>query len=318
MTASGNFSAKLLLGGKSYAFTGVFLGDGSYANQYTISGHTVAVQFNADLAAGKTVGGTVTFDGVSYAVSAERSTFSKSNPATSYEGTYTIYFPPNADNSDPRPAASAGNCWATAAISSAGSVTVKGSLADGTPLSAKGFVAGDGSFSLYESLYKGGGLFAGTLQFAPVADPSISDVTGSVEWSAPAAATKLFPNPFDTTVAATGSVYNMPSDARVLPGLDTNGDASLAFSGGGLAAGFPVKPIVITLKNSGQYAPGYVPVSPEDKLSLSFTAVTGAFSGKFFNGVALVPFSGVVLQKQQEGEGFFLGSDDGGEVVLAP
>ena len=57
-----------------------------------------------------------------------------------------------------------------------------------------------------------------------------------------------------------------------------------------------------------------------DKLTLTFTAATGAFSGTFINPVTSVKtaFSGVVLQNTQTGAGFFLGSSDSGTVEVAP
>ena len=55
-----------------------------------------------------------------------------------------------------------------------------------------------------------------------------------------------------------------------------------------------------------------------DKLTLTFTPANGAYSGKFYDGLGLIPYGGVVLQKQEEGEGLFVAPDDSGQVLLTP
>jgi len=79
----------------------------------TIDGHTLGVQLAADLSGGDTLTGAISFDGESYVVSAVRSTFSKSNPASSYAGAYTIEFSSRRRSRQPP---RKGNCWATASI----------------------------------------------------------------------------------------------------------------------------------------------------------------------------------------------------------
>ena len=78
-----------------------------------------------------------------------------------------------------------------------------------------------------------------------------------------------------------------------------------------------IKYVVLSTADKATYLH---PANAKDKLTLTFTASTGAFSGTFINPVTSVKtaFSGVVLQNAQMGEGFFLGTSDSGTVELTP
>jgi len=56
----------------------------------------------------------------------------------------------------------------------------------------------------------------------------------------------------------------------------------------------------------------------DKRSSLTFSTGNGMFSGHVLNpGTStMIPFSGVVLQNQNTGMGFFLGTDQSGEVVI--
>jgi hypothetical protein len=227
--------------------------------------------------------------------------------------------PPNPDNTDPNAPRPQGNGWAIAKIDAAGKVKVTGELADGTKLGLKGTLAKDGTFDAFARPYKKKlGVFAGTFAFAaPPRDPSpaVSDVTGTVVWTKPAESSGPFPAAFATQLDLVGSAYVAPAKgARALPGLDAAGAARLLFHGGGLPAD-AVKDVVISTQNKVTYPN---PTGPLDKLTLGIKAKTGALQGKFFHdgSAALTPFGGVILQKQQEGAGTFVGAHDSGTVDL--
>jgi hypothetical protein len=56
------------------------------------------------------------------------------------------------------------------------------------------------------------------------------------------------------------------------------------------------------------------------KLVMSFSSGNGSFTGRVFDPLTsrTASFHGVVLQKQNLGSGYFLGTTESGEVALAP
>jgi len=100
-----------------------------------------------------------------------------------------------------------------------------------------------------------------------------------------------------------GSRYTPP------PNL-TNGFA--IFSGGNLTESFTN---VFQLNRNFRLANQ----TPND-LSLRINKKNGLFKGSFFNEDLGqdVPFAGALLEKSQVGTGFFLGTDQSGEVRLTP
>lgn len=313
LTKTGSFSAKFLLAGKTYNFAGLFTGLGKYTRQVKAGGKLLDVALDLDLAGADTVTGTITLDGQTFAVATDRATFHAKDNATDRAGAYTLQLPPGA--AGPR-----GHGWATASITPAGLVKVAGKLADGIPFTAAGPLAKDGTFALFTSLYKGLGVLAGTLTFAPPPrdpSPAASDASGILTWEKPQEIkNKIFPDPFATTLDALGSFYVPPGkDQRALPGLDASGTARLRFLGADLP-GTVTKDILISTKNTVTYP---APLTATDKLKLTFTARTGAFAGSFLHpgtGKTKV-FTGVLLQKQERGAGHFLDSADSGQVELA-
>lgn len=316
---AGSFSAKFRHGKKTYSFKGAFSGLGLYQRELKIRGKVLKISLASDPAGTDLITGTIEIDSVIYDVTADRATFAKLTP-TDRAGAYTILFPPDPDNSQvlaPRPQ---GHGWATATIAAAGTVKVAGELGDGVAFSAGGFLAKDGEFKFFVPLYKGLGLFAGTLAFAgPPRDPSpaVSDVTGATVWTKPAEPRNpIFPKRFATTLDPLGSLYTVPaSNERAFPGLDAAGNARLRFLGGDLPADL-AKDILISTRNAVTYP---APTSPADKLKLKFKPKAGTFSGSFLDpGVNKAkPCTGVILKKQSRGAGHFPGTSDTGQVELA-
>ena len=72
-----------------------------------------------------------------------------------------------------------------------------------------------------------------------------------------------------------------------------------------------------TLANNNQIV---VPDSNEEKLRLSISPATGALRGSFVHPVTgrVTRHSGVVFQKQNLAEGYFLGSEQSGFVTVVP
>ncbi len=321
VSTTGKFTGQFTVGGKTYRFVNTFTAGGTYSGTITTGGQTLTVNLTADLSgASQAITGSIGIGGTTYQVGVNRAAFSATNPPP-VVGAYTIVLPANADNSDPNAPRPQGTGWATATISASGSVRVVGKLADGTAFSAGGTLAADNSFALYAPLYQSAGLLSGALTFPlPAAKPgaAIGDVAGTLAWSKPAQATnKVFPKAFSTTLTVSGSPYGPPTKGnRIFFTIDPTGDLVLTFSGAGLPTAV-TKDVVLSTADTVSYPH---PANAMDKLTLTFTAATGAFSGTFINPVNSVKtaFSGVVLQNTQTGEGFFLGSSDSGTVEVAP
>jgi hypothetical protein len=87
---------------------------------------------------------------------------------------------------------------------------------------------------------------------------------------------------------------------------------TLALTGGNLAEGI-TNQFTLNVNNR-------VTNHSSNRLSLTFLPSTGSFKGSVVDPVGLksIPFNGVVLQNRGVGAGYFLGSNRGGQVFIAP
>ena len=137
------------------------------------------------------------------------------------------------------------------------------------------------------------------------------DISGTLNWlKAADAKAKFYPAGFNTNFAAIGSTYLAPvgSSNHVL----NLTNASVAFSGGNIDPGF-VNAVTLGSK-------GTVTNLGSNTLSMSFTLGSGTFQGSVTDPSSGIKrtFSGVVLQKRNEGQGFALGTNQSGRVVFGP
>src|SRR5258706_49587 len=154
-------SVHLQAGGKAYSFSTTFNESG--AATYTLShGGTTVLKtdlqigaLGSDLLEGTVSGGTWTA-----ALVANRSVFSAAHPCP-YAGKYTFIIPGDTTGSP-----SVGDGYATVTVNSRGSVSVAGSLADGTRFTQSATVSGNGQWPLYVALYSRGSSILGWLTFA--------------------------------------------------------------------------------------------------------------------------------------------------------
>ena len=294
-TASGSYSGKLQLGAKSYSFSGMLDPFGAATNAIARAGaSTLGLALQINLADNNLITGTVSDPGNWTAdLRAERSqSTSKTNHAPFF-GNYTLIFPgTNGDASLPF-----GDGFGTAAVSAAGQIKFAGSLADGTKISQSAVGLVTAEWPLYLSLYAGQGQILGWLSFTNLG------LSGDVSWikmAMPAA--KVYPGGFNFDTHAIGSIYN----SAAVPLIDfTSGVVIL--TGGNLpadiASGVTVNGATVTSTN---------------KLIFKLSASKGTFSGTVPNppGKAGIPFSGVFLQNQNFGSGFFLGTNQIGIVFF--
>ncbi len=152
--------------GGSYPFTGIFDLSGNSTETVARSGKTsFTVNLHVNLGApDDQMTGSISNnggDGWISALLADRAVFnSKSNPATSYAGRYTLVFPPDSAAIDNRPH---GYGYATLTNNPAGTVALSGSLADNTAVSQSIPISKDGDIPLYVSLYSHHGSLQGWL-----------------------------------------------------------------------------------------------------------------------------------------------------------
>ncbi len=222
----------------------------------------------------------------------------KINPAPQ-NGKYTFYIAADAAASG----APAGHGFATMAVSTSGGVAISGVLPDGTKLTQKSQISATGVLPFYAGLYAGHGSISGWLTLSN--QPS-SDMEGSVYWVKTAQKSKLYPDGFSNLTQIVGSKYQ-PSAPQPL--LDFSA-GEVGLIRGNLSA--PVFNDVIVSSDNKVTDLG------ANKLVMSVTSGTGLFKGAMNNPAngKRLSFSGVILQKQSSGYGFFLGSTESGDVTF--
>jgi len=301
-TDRGTYSGKFKLGAKTYSVSGTLDLARKATNSILRKGaSTLSVEL--DFAGGRTnqVVGRVTDGSWEAPLLGDRSIFnSRTNPAP-FAGSYTLIIPGQEDGD----AGPEGNGFGTVKIDANGVATLAGTLADGTKVSQKVPLSEEGEWPLYVSLYSGSGAL---LSWLTVVDRPTDDITGLLSWIKPALSkTKQYPGGFTNESVAVGSVYVKPVPSTT-PVINLT-DGQVTFSGGNLAADFanPVAMAANKVTNLG-----------DNKLSLSISTSSGLFKGSVVDistGKTL-KFSGALLQKQDAGFGFLLGTNRSSRVTL--
>ena len=303
VSSAGKYSASLRLAGRRYSASGRLDLEGYATNVIVRSGtNSLTVRWAVDLQGLDQVTGTVT-DGLWLSeLLGDRALFHATTNPASLSGRYTFVLPgslsvgaPDADG------------WGTLKVTAAGAVSGAGSLSDGTKVSRKAPVSKSGAWPLYTPLYQTKGTLVGWLQFDTNA--TLDDVSGLVDWFKPAQpAARFYPAGFTNQTTLSGSRYVAPpsSTNRVL--ALTNGVAIL--TGGNLSQAW-TNDFVLGANNRVTNA------SP-NKLTLTLSLGTGLFKGSLLDTgvVRTVSFSGALLQKSTNGSGFFLGTNQSGQVLI--
>jgi hypothetical protein len=293
LASAGSFSAKIVLAGQKLSLAGQFAAGGSFSNNIARKGLTpVSVQLNLDLTGGGITG---LFSDGTWTAELIASKTLTSPGATA--GKYTLLIPGSADGA----ASPGGDGYGTIVVSSTGGIALKGALADGSKVAQKANLLVTGQWPFYAPLYSGGGSIFGWLTF------SNGVIGGTVDWFKPSGGT-LYPAGFvtrDTQVA--GSVYQFTSGVPVLD--FTSGQLWLA--NGNLTGSFTNE---ITLDSASKAT------STNATLKMAISTATGSFKGTVADpaGGKSISFTGVVLQKQNFGGGFFVGTNQTGRVFLGP
>ena len=309
LNPSGTFAARVIFGLRDVEFTGRFNNQGHYSGTLHPS-PGVGLNIDLQLALGDNSGqvtGSVT-DGTNTGnIRALKPFYSLQNPAPQ-AGRYTYLIPSSGADGTP-----AGYGFGVVLIDRAGFVIINGTLADGSPFTASAAIGSDGTFPLYVRLYNGGGALLG---FINARSLDATDLDGGLNWFRPAiGVARYFRDGFSTQVTLAGSIYSPPAaGTRVLNYSDSAANALIRLGGGNLDQELDK---TATLSANNRLT---VDEIADDHLTITLSLANGLFSGTFIHPTLhrLVGFRGALLQKQNIGGGFFLGSDQGGVVRIDP
>jgi hypothetical protein len=300
MTVSGTYRATIKNKGKSYAARGTFNTSGQAVNNIPRAGTTpLTVNWQGNVSDSDFLSGAVS-DGTAVAhLEGGRDVFTTANPAPQ-AGRYTLIIPGPMGAVD----SPAGDGYGTVVVDADGDVHLKGRLADGTVLAQNTALSKNGEWPVCLSLYRGGGLLIGWLQFG---NDGTNDLAGTVRWIKPNQPTsKLYKAGFNVNSDVIGSHYVAPiGTAKMLDitdGLVVLGGGNLPDSSNPVTLGASSK-----LVNNGT-----------NTLKLTFTRTTGLFSGSFKEAgtTRIYAIKGAVLQRQNYGSGYAPGTNQSGRAVF--
>jgi uncharacterized repeat protein (TIGR03803 family) len=311
VAATGKYSGLFLLAGARVSLTGQLDATGHGHNVVARRNQSsVTVDFQLDLSQGSDqVTGTVTDGTWTAELLGDRAVFDGRTSLAPQAGQYTMVIAGN-DNPDVSPG---GDGYGTISVDKAGNIRLAGFLADGTRLSQAVPLSKNGQWPFFASLYTGQGMVIGWLSFTNALD---EDLTGDVVWIKPPSATsKVNRSGFTNLTSASGSHYTRPASGTTILQI-ANGE--LSFSEGVLSQ-FPTNELAQTFTNLIVLSSNnHVQNLSSNKLTLTFSQSSGSFSGRAgdpFN-VSAISFGGVVLQKQNQGAGFFIRNGESGLVLL--
>jgi hypothetical protein len=294
---SGAYTAYLRLAGRSYAYSGSFSLAGSDSKSIERRHEN---PLNLDLQLDLTNGpltGTVSDGTWTANLLANPDGYSFHNPAPQ-AGHYTLILPGSEDASN-QPA---GNGFAAITVTSFGEVVFDGNLGDGTPVIASSFISTNGQWPLYASLYGGKGSVLGWLSLS-----NDGTISGQTAWFKPAETNaRMYPDGFTNYVNVMGSAFQCTNGIPA-PGLS---GGTLILTNGGLAQSI-TNQLEVCTNNHLTIAGGG---------ELNFIGRSGAFIGRVMDPETskLILVRGAVLQNQNLGAGYFLGTNQTASLLLLP
>jgi PKD repeat protein len=198
VSKTGTFSGKLTMGGITLSVRGLFDASGNATNSVTPRGlNSLQVVLHLDIEnQTEQITGTVSDGTFTSVLLADRAVFSNKNPCP-WVGRYTIVFDPPSGDDTNLPSGS-GNAMFTVAATGGGRMS--GVLADGTKININAPVSEQGTWPLYEALYKKQGACVGWVSF-----DTNNTFSATVDWFRPTMSkSPTFPLGFSTTVTLTG------------------------------------------------------------------------------------------------------------------
>jgi hypothetical protein len=231
-----------------------------------------------------------------------RAAYGASNRATNFAGAYTLSLPGSRIAANEPP----GHGGLTLSASTLGSLILAGNLADGTPIAQARSLAANGALPFHSLIYLNRGSALGWLTLAVT---ETNDVHGRLLWTKrPGVAGPVFPAGFEKTIDVTGSRYTAPPVGTRTLNL-TNGACVL--SGGGLD-------LPLSLDATLSAANRLTVTNNTNRVVLLINRLNGLMTGSFLNPATrkASTLKGVVLQKQNCGAGYLVGTNQTGAVLL--
>lgn len=278
-TGTGGYSGSILLAGNTLRFTDKFdyLGNSSIKVKIPNSTNVISLTLAIDLtnSTGK-VTGKVAGRGWTSELVAYRKVARLAGSLTPGKYVVALAADPAATNQP------SGDGYAVLTVSTLGSATVSGKLADGTAIAGTTSIAAGGQWPLYISLYKNTGMLLGWL--------NLTNSSDSVKWLRPASAGGVYPE-FSADLITSSTFYSKP-----LAGTGFQ----VILDGGSLAQ--PV-PAIVTINSLGQWV---VTGDLASQLKLSFSSSTALVSGKYTpTGAAPLAIFGAFTDPTHGAIGFY-------------
>jgi hypothetical protein len=304
VTASGSFSASLQESDATVSFSGQFSPGGLWQTNSIKGAPGLSASLRLNLSGGNEIAGMIGNALWTAEVTANRSVYSKANPAP-WAGQYTLVISGSLDFAD----LPGGNGAAAVTVSALGAITVSGTLGDGSTVTESTFVSEQGQWPLYSSLYSKKGLMLGWLTFTnDVAETN--DLEGTVAWIKPGGTgTKLYPNGFTWPDAPSYNAFGSAFTNQT-PLMDWSNGVVILQEGN----------LAQSITNGFEMGSnGKVTGAGGLKLTLTTSGTkAGLFSGSVLNPATkkAVSFNGALLQNQNIGRGVFVGTNQSGSVVV--
>jgi hypothetical protein len=298
LTRGGLLTGKLRPGTNRYSFSAQLNPYGAWSNTLASRGLApLSVQLQLDLT-NATLSGQISNGVWTAQLLANRAVYSQAHHAPQ-AGKYTLLIP-GAEESEEQPG---GDGFGTVTVGPAGGITFGASLPDGTKVSQSTFVSAQGQWPLYSPPSSVKGSLFGWLTFTNLAT---NDIDGLVSWiKLPQSSAKFYPAGFTNQTGVIASKYVFTNKVPVLS--FSTGQVWLA--NGNLAASF-TNQVLLSTNNK-------VSVTGTNKLSLTLLTGSGLFTGSATPPAGKpISIGGVVLEKQNFGAGFFLGTNQSGRVFF--
>lgn len=311
-TNTGAFSGSLTFGTQSHSFKGALTitetGDCATASANISRKSPLAsltISLEIDLTTGELTGNVEDASSDLAALSAIRSQWSNAVKATAYAGKYNAAALPESMAGIPQ-----GSSFMTLNVSTSGTGTWAGKMADGSTLTGSTVIGSDGQASLYAPMKLG----PASVQGWTIIDSGSGNLDGSVSLlkhpEAATSKTRSYKNGILAhNLTVLGGRYASPASLVTLLGLGTTANnASLQFVDGGLSDGFSQD---LTISTSNGIKLPSAALNP-NAVTLTLSATTGLFSGSFTQPGATrttprkASMLGVVVPRLGQGLGFFL------------
>jgi hypothetical protein len=307
VTTTGAYSGKLLIGGSNSAISGSFntLGQASnYVKRTAQQGGSLNIEMTLHWNAtppnitGTVTGANASANSVTNGASWVANLTNELAVAETNSAEYTtLLLPPGRPPGD-------GYILMT---NHAGSFTLIGALADGTPFSQTLPLSGKGDLPVYGNLYSGHGLLLGWISLES------GSPAGNLTWIKKASrSSTLYSNGFTNLAFAQGSPWTNPLPNTAAIDLPSG---QLALSGGNLLSN-----LTFSISVTNNNALVQLTNTPTNSLTGSINPKTGLLKITFGNGVgpATTAGTGAVLQNATNAGGFFLGKTNAGSIFLQP